>query len=240
MFGWKKDPSDSRDKPFGMVGMAAALPPEASLRPFVVKVLDQLDTESCVANAVAQAVRTALNYRGESDPLTSRLFLYFNARAWTGDQTVDMGTYIRTCIKGLARFGAPAEEDWPFYAEHVNNQPPWNAYRLGYDFRGLRGYYRIFDDEDVLNQIRGAIASGRPVVAGWRVDESILDPSGGIIDVQTGDIVGGHAMAIVGYDVNGNFEIVNSWGSSWRDNGFAKCTPDFILQGSDQWIIDPQ
>jgi hypothetical protein len=30
-----------------------------------------------------------------------------------------------------------------------------------------------------------------------------------------------HAVVIVGYDVNGNYIIKNSWGTSWGDNGFA-------------------
>lgn len=236
--GWKKDPSDARDKPYGMVGFAPSLPISATLRPFVVKVLDQLATESCVANAVAQAVRTSLAYRGIDEALVSRLFLYFNARAWHGDERADGGTYLRTCIKGLSRFGAPSEDDWPFFPEHVNDHPPWNAYRLGYDFRGVRGYFRIFDDDDVLTQVRAAIATGKPVVAGWRVDESILDPEGpSLIDVPTGEIIGGHAMAIVGYEGD-YFTLCNSWGPTWRDSGFVQCTSDFILAGSDRWVID--
>ncbi len=237
--GWRKEPADTRDKPFAMFGLGPGLPDEATLRPFVTQVVDQLDTQSCVANAVAQAVHVSLAYRDLPSDLPSRLFLYFNSRAFNGEQRADNGTYVRSCVKGLSVFGAPTEAIWPFDPTQVNYQPEWNAYRMAFDFRGLRGYFRIFDDDDVLTQVRAAIATGRPVVSGWRVEESILDPSGpDVIDVPTGSIIGGHAMAIIGYLADGTFELCNSWGTGWRDSGFVRCTSDFVLAGQDRWVVD--
>lgn len=239
-FGWKPDIEDQRDKPFSLARpFAGVVPPEASLRPFIPEVLDQLNTNTCVANAVAQAVRTALLYRGIAESLISREFIYYNSRAWHGDEHSDLGTYTRTCIKGLVRFGAPIEEDWPFDVSRVNEQPPWNAYRLGYDFRGVHGYLKIFDDEPVLDAVRESIASGHPVVSGWDVDASILPMSGAsVLDVPTGNIIGGHAMMICSYTSDGLFELCNSWGPGYRDNGFVRCTPAFVLAGQDRWVVD--
>jgi hypothetical protein len=44
--------------------------------------------------------------------------------------------------------------------------------------------------------------------------------------------VGGHAVAIVGFDAAGNFLLVNSWGRKWGDNGIARVEPaaiDYLL-----------
>jgi C1A family cysteine protease len=35
-----------------------------------------------------------------------------------------------------------------------------------------------------------------------------------------------HAVVIVGYDVNGNYIIKNSWGSRWGQNGFGVISKD--------------
>ena len=51
-----------------------------------------------------------------------------------------------------------------------------------------------------------------------------------------GELVGGHAFAIVGYDKNG-FWIQNSWGPNWGFKGFGHLSYDDWLQnGSDVWV----
>jgi len=35
-----------------------------------------------------------------------------------------------------------------------------------------------------------------------------------------------HAVVIIGYDVNGNYIIKNSWGTTWGDNGFGVVSKD--------------
>ena len=38
--------------------------------------------------------------------------------------------------------------------------------------------------------------------------------------------VGGHAVAIVGFNRDGELLLVNSWGRTWAENGVARVTPD--------------
>lgn len=96
---------------------------------------DQYTLGSCVANAVAAAYRyeskklaAEQKLKYENNP--SRTFIYWNARA-AGDPEVepiiskegvkekkfkfeDKGTYNRTALKGLHKFGTCAEEHWPY------------------------------------------------------------------------------------------------------------------------------
>jgi hypothetical protein len=79
--GYRRDPVDFRDWPFGRLGLARAAPAAASLRTHVDGVLDQDGTQSCVANAWAQALRIGDHVNGQPVPaLGSVLFLYYNWR----------------------------------------------------------------------------------------------------------------------------------------------------------------
>lgn len=236
--GYLRDPADHRDWPIARLGLGAVLPPSVSLRARVDTVLDQGATQSCVAHAWVQALRIGDHVDGRVSPeLASRLFVYFNARAIHGGEHQDGGTFLRTCAQGLVRFGRPGEHLWPFEQRHINDHPSWKAYRAAYDWRGPRGYYRIANGD--LASIRVALASGKPVVFGMDVDMAFLDNAGPtLIGPAEGAAVGGHAMCVVGYDGE-DFEIVNSWGPTWRDGGFARLTPARMETATDLWAVDP-
>lgn len=236
--GYLRDPHDARDWPLERLALGAAPPPAASLRANVDTVLDQGPTQSCVAHAWVQALRIGDHIdKRQSPELASRLFVYFNARAMHGGEHQDAGTYLRTCAQGLVRFGRPGEHLWPFDVRHVNDRPSWKSYRAAYDWRGPRGYYRIASGD--LNAVRVAVAAGKPVVFGMDVDMAFLADDGAlVIGPAEGAPVGGHAMCVVGYDGE-NFEIVNSWGTAWRDQGFARLTAARMETATDLWAVDP-
>lgn len=237
--GYLPDEADTRDKPLKALISAETPPPSVDLSPAVDSVLNQLWTSSCVAHAWAQAIRTSLRLdRMLSPPLPSILALYSWARAEHGAADVDAGTYLRTCAKGVMRFGLPPEHVWPFDPARLkatlNKPPPFRAYRTGHDLRGLRGYYRCYD----LNDVRLALASNKVVVFGITVGRSFLESSGPeTIDVDTGGDVGGHALTCVGY-APGRFLVVSSWGDTWRRDGFAWLTERRMAEASDKWAVD--
>ena len=236
--GYRRDPVDGRDWSIGRLGLALSVPASASLRGHVDAVLDQGPTQSCVANAWAQALRIGDHIDGQRSPaLGSVLFLYYNARAWHDDEDTDAGTYLRTCAQGLVRFGRAPDRIWPFDVARVNTRPSWKAYRAAFDLRGPRGYYRIPNGD--LASVRSAVAAGKPVVFGMSVDLAFLYDDGPlVIGDAEGPSVGGHAMCVVGYEGD-NFEIVNSWGTGWRDRGFARLTASRLATATDLWAVDP-
>jgi len=242
--GYKPDLLDPRDHHVDRLAISrVALPRAASVKPFVVDVLDQGNTSSCVAHAFAQALRIAHRVDGKESPLYtrdfplfSREFLYYNARAEDGGEIEDSGTMLRSCSKALVHFGAPVESVWPFNLAHINERPSWRAYRFAYDFRGSHHYARVPNGD--LAGIKAALAAKIPVAFGTQVPQSFLDHTGtGVVDLTHEKSVGGHAMCLVGYDGD-TFELVNSWGTGWGAGGFARVTAAWIEKASDLWALD--
>ena len=68
-----------------------------------------------------------------------------------------------------------------------------------------------------------AIAQGGPVVVTMDIYADFAYYSGGVYQHTWGDKLGGHAVAIVGYDDVGGYWIAkNSWGAGWGDGGWFR------------------
>lgn len=238
--GYLPDEVDKRDFSFDKLGLGSThLPPEVSLRPHVSMVLDQRSTNSCVANAICNAIAIADSSQNDltSPILVSRLFAYYNARAFHGSEKRDAGTFLRYCIKGLVKFGMPAEAQHPFSVLRVNRRPSWNAYRHAFDRRGPSGYFRIFESgTSRIQAIKSALVNGYPVCFGTTIDREFTKPSGPSVVGRPGsNILGGHAMCWVGYrNRNGGdqFLTLNSWGRNWRDGGFVWMTDEVVADAN--------
>lgn len=234
--GWKPNKADDRDLKYKAV--RADLPAEMSLRKWA-EVVDQKSTSSCVGNAVAGAVRIAENRSGHEYGYPSRMFIYYIARLKREKPPLsDDGTYIRDAFKQLGKLGVPDEKYWPFKVKRVNDKPagfnPWAKA----DPRKDGEYLAITGTGDVLVQrIKTALNDGHAVVFGTQLAKSFMASNGpDVIDRPgSGDtLVGGHAMVIIGYRTQGGsaqFEVMNSWGTRWRDGGFCWFTERYITWG---------
>ena len=66
-----------------------------------------------------------------------------------------------------------------------------------------------------------------PVLTTMTVYDDFMYYTSGVYKHVTGDALGGHAIAIVGYDDEGKYWIVkNSWGEDWGENGFFRISYD--------------
>lgn len=232
--GYIPDRPDARDLHISRLGLPVALAASSSLNDHVVEVLDQANTSSCVAHAWAQALRISDMVAGvKAPPLSSREFLYYNARAYDGGPIADQGTELRSCALGVVKFGRPPETTWPFRESYINERPPWEAYREAYDYKGPAGYYRV----TTVDEIRQAIAAGKPVVGGASVGESIMNYTGGIYDPDLNETpIGGHALCFTAYDTS-SLGIVGSWGPGYGENGFMRVSPRWAATFTDLWAV---
>ncbi len=239
-FGYRKDPADARDRTFrALLGPIAdePPPPSASVENMNVFPKDQGGTGSCVGQAWSQALRLAYLSAGIDCPELSALFQYFSNRAEWNGQHADEGSYLRSGAAAAMKFGCATEQAWPFFEAKVNVEPGWTAFKSAHDRRGVRSYHRVEASPD---EVRRAIASGRPVVGGWQVDDAFMDYSGvGLIKRADPDrVLGGHALPITAYESDGTFRVLNSWGFSWGKSGYGICDEGFIRSGTDLWVVD--
>jgi C1A family cysteine protease len=244
-FHWTKDPVDPRDHIWQLQPLNT-IPTSIDLRPYSSAIEDQGILGSCTGNAIAAAIE--LVDRKKNKPLeVSRLFIYYQERLLEGTISVDAGAYLRDGIKACNKWGVPVESLWPYTISKFATKPSNAAYTDALR-RKVTGYQRCTNFAAVKN----ALASGYPVVAGFLVYSSFYNiTSNGIMplpNVNIEQLLGGHAICIVGYNDNyggttgnGRFICKNSWGSAWGNNGYFYM-PYQVIQNtsmsSDFWVIN--
>ena len=162
-----------------------------------------------------------------------------------GTVASDAGAEIRDGIKCVAQFGAPRESLWP-YSDKVpgpfTKKPSAAAYKEGLNHQAVT-YLRV---TQTAQQLKGCLAEGFPVVFGMSVPASFESDdvaTNGKMPMPTANeqILGGHAVIIVGYNSTKRTYIVrNSWGTVWGDKGHFHAPEAFIHDPnwcSDFWTI---
>lgn len=208
------------------------LPEQFSLLKYAPRRLNQGQQGSCVGWASSYAARTILHARmtgkNPNDVVFSPSFVY-NQIALENCQ----GTYLTEAMKTLQEVG-----DLPFtqfaYDESSCRRTPDNSEKNAARPYKINGYNRLTVGGDKyktdLLAIKQNIAQGAPVVIGMMVGGSFLQSMQGkkVWFPNESDYnmrnFGGHAMCVIGYDdylEGGAFQIMNSWGPAWGENGVA-------------------
>ena len=159
----------------------------------------------------------------------SELFHYWNVRqpAYGNNFPADTGQCGRDAMRVLYNIGVCPEKLWPYVEANVNKKPD-----LFCD--SFARFWKIFEYAqcETIGQIKTAKSQDRSVWLGIPVQESILSNKGEVIKWNYGVVpIGGHGMAVVGYDDNKRvIKCVNQWGADWGENGFCYIDYDYINQ----------
>ncbi|HPT13602.1 MAG TPA: C1 family peptidase [Bacteroidales bacterium] len=208
------------------------MPERVSLEQYCPERLNQGQQGSCVAWSSAYAARSILQARqsGE-DPDNVKFspsFLY-NQIGLDGCQ----GSYIIRAMEFMKDKGSMPFSEFPYNENDCSKQP--NQYQLqsAEQFR-TKGFNRLSlstDDNKVdMLAVKQNLAQGAPVVIGMMVGGTFMQPMlGQKVWIPAADDYemmgfGGHAMCVVGYDdylEGGAFQIMNSWGKEWGENGLG-------------------
>lgn len=223
---------------------AMASPSGASdLRQYASPRHDQRRTSSCAAQTVIKALELLRIKRWghQAHVDLSRLACYFLARELMDPPETDRdeGSYISLNAEALRRFGACAEELWPFDERLILKSPPWSVMRSAYKNR-LAGWTRIsLSGNDRVDDVILALANGCPVAYGTKVGSNWMNygKTSAPLGVPT-DFKGRHATLLEGWDPQkGVFYGENSWSDSWGDNGFYEMRPEVIAWGESKDFV---
>ena len=245
-FMCKKQPTDIRDRFFApKVTARCLLPPKVDLREEMSPALDQGEIGSCTANAASNCLRHLLKKQNLPEFQPSRLFIYYNSRVLIEgvDPCEDSGATLRDVCKALSKYHACCEEVWQYLIYKYAEKPCDEAYENA-DLHQQLLYHAIRQDLQVIKLI---LNEHLPIMVGIQIFDSIYTEevsNSGTLQMPNFDkdkLLGGHAVIIVGYDdETRRFTIMNSWGSTWGDNGYFTIPYEYILNpnlASDFWVL---
>jgi hypothetical protein len=105
------------------------------------------------------------------------------------------------------------------YTTDLTVSPDEEALEEAQKYRIL-SYERL--DPQNLEALKSVLADGEPVVFGAMLYQDFISYDGGVYTQRSPQEYGRHGMTLVGYDDDRRaFRLINSWGTSWGDDGYA-------------------
>ena len=211
----------------------AWLPKSVDLTQFFPKPGYQGPQPDCVAWATTYAARSFLagerlgRQPGLPEEEMSPAYVYNRLRA-PGSQC-DHPNRIVDALDLLQHEGTVTLADFPDNIARCNIPAPESLRDKASQFRlgGWRAIRResagLFNSTIALDDIKGALSQGQPVVFAMPVvDDWKALKSDAIYTHLTPEHGNLHAMTVVGYDEDRQaFRVINSWGEWWGDHGYA-------------------
>lgn len=208
--------------------------------PYLPPAGNQVDN-SCVGWAVGYHLRTyqlglekGWNIVEEGQVVEARVFSpNFIYNQINGGR--DSGSTLDDAGDLLKNIGVVTMAEFPYIPGDYRSKPSYEVIRKGYKFR-IEDYHMLFSRSDEadykVQKIREYLNTGDlPVVgvdAGYSWEHPYRDESGNYFILKDDTYIGGHAILIVAYDDEletpdgiGAFKILNSWGKTWGDDGYA-------------------
>jgi hypothetical protein len=228
--GCLKDPKDLRDIPMGLVLPPIPLPAKIDYTSKMTPVRNQGDEGTCVAFAGVVGVKEYQDTKEYKNLIgLSPRYIYHLCKKYDGSPDEE-GTYPRTAMKMLLKYGTPPENYWP-YRPHQTDKPKHGAGKAAVKYR-VRAYARLRTQVEMK---RSLVING-PYLAGVDVYESWFTKKAertGLITMpkRSDQYQGGHAICIIGYDDTKKlFKFKNSWGAAWGDRGYGYLAYDYMKQ----------
>lgn len=216
-------------------GLYDNLPNSVTLQSLCPKV-NQQEASTCVGWSTAYYARTILFAKEHQFSSQSQItenafapgFTYRAASmvAQNVDNDCGNGTHIDMALAVMQKYGAMPLRD--FEDECYRDRLPDALIEKAKPYR-IQSFTRLTDKTDAeavqIKKIQKSLSESNPVVIGMETLASFMKCKSEIWSPSGNErSEGGHAMCVIGYDNSkggGAFQIINSWGASWANNGFV-------------------
>lgn len=208
------------------------LPASVDLREYAPAVSDQGQIGACVAWSIGYSIMGywANRTNGAGAPYAP-LFLYMRNVAKGGAPTA--GLVADWVLANAQSAGIDTQDDYWQGATNWQAAPTQAEIDNAKNYR-VSGWTRLFNGANqgsgAQTAIMQALASGTPVALGMPVFRDFMYlGKHSLYSTTTGSNLGGHMVAVYGYDAQGVF-IRNSWGPNWGNSGDAHLSWGFVAK----------
>jgi hypothetical protein len=236
-FGMLPSPPDPRDFQYKAFAGTQPLPSAFSRKDEMPPVRNQGKLGTCVSFATWAMKEWQENQQKDTpNGGLSPRFIYQIAKQLDGQPTT-AGTHPRVALQVLQKYGDAPESLFPYSGliSDVNlPMPPQNVIDSATPYK-----INTFVQLNGLEEVKRAIVEQSPVELGIMVTESFVESKNYVSEIS-GNMLGGHAIIACAYDDNiklGNYTggilLMNSWGTSWAQNGFV-----WLPYDAWNWMLD--
>lgn len=202
-----------------------------SLKQFVPTVKTQSQYGTCTGWAssyygrtIVEANRKGITDKAEINDLAFHpIYTYFKSTSEENRINCKSGTQVNKVLESLKYDGAPYYKE--FGAELCTDYIPTEIDKLAQNHR-IQEYRRLVRSTETnlekIENVKRSLFNNNPVIIGFAVEKA-FQVAKSVYIPDNEEIVGYHAMCVVGFDndrYGGAFEIVNSWGSQWGNDGY--------------------
>ena len=239
-YGWRVDLPDHRDIYYETKNKL--LSTKIDMRDKCPMIYDQGNLGSCTANAIGFAFQfDEMKEKSGSEFRPSRLFIYYNERNMEGTTGYDAGASIRDGIKSVFSIGVCDETLWKYDISKFTEKPPEECYTFAKKHESIK-YMRV---KQSLKDMKECLMEGYPFVFGASIYESFESDKvkeDGMVPMpkKTEQLLGGHALSVVGYNDDYGFLVRNSWGTEWGLEGYCYMPYEYLCNTNlvnDLWTI---
>ncbi len=208
------------------------IPSKFSLKKYAPVPKSQGQHGTCVGWSTAYAGMTILESvhknRTNKEIITSNTFspgfIYKQIKS-SNDTYCQLGSSISDALnilktKGVCKYNDMDEVNCPAFIS-----PSIFSKASKYKITDYAKIFGMFDSKVFkINAVKKSISQKNPVIIGMNTPKSFYSAKGQWLPAESSSLTyGGHAMCIIGYDdekYGGAFEIINSWGTQWGNEGF--------------------
>ena len=227
--GCIQEPTPDDPVPFALATTSMTVPDSWDWRNvngknWMTPIRNQLSCGSCVAfgtlGAVEAVLQIELNRTIEHDLSESHLF-------YCGGGSCSSGWMISNAVRFIKDIGVPDEDCFPYIPRDTDCEESCKDgdHRSIKAREGRRVGGFPSSNETYLQQ---ALITYGPLITSFTVYQDFSSYHSGVYEHVTGNVRGGHAVTIVGYDNTwgeedeGYWICKNSWGSGWGESGYFR------------------